>query len=425
MSGTPDLGATELQRLDELCNRYEADWMSGKTPRTEDFLGDATEPFRSALLSELLRLEFHYRADCTLEELQKRFPEVAATVLVDAAHEAKANVPAAGRLPGIPGYQILGVLGRGGMGIVYEARDLELDRRVALKMLHATHHAPSFRTRFAGEARSAARLHHPHLVQIFDVGEANGQPYLVFELMEGGTLSQRLGGQPLVAREAARLLEPLARAVQLAHDNGVVHRDLKPSNVLMAKDHQSAKISDFGLAKRLDDDSNQTQSGMMMGTPAYMAPEQADPSRSGVGPASDIYSLGAILYEMLTGQPPYRAASLIETLEQLRTREPVPPRAINPKIPRARPRDNLPQVPAKGTAPPVYVGGAAGRRTGSFSTERANPRPSGRMGGTDPPILPATPGDRLSGRDLRAGPRDQFYCGVFPVARCRGTAATG
>jgi formylglycine-generating enzyme required for sulfatase activity len=224
--------------------------------------------------------------------------------------------------PSIPGYEIEAVLGRGGMGVVYKARHLALKRTVALKMAPlGGQAAPQERARFRREAEAAARLQHPNIVQIHDVGEAGGHPYCALEFVEGGNLAQMLAGRPLPARESARLVETLARAMQLAHSRNVVHRDLKPANVLLTGDG-TPKITDFGLARQLDDDSGQTQAGQVMGTPSYMAPEQASGSSHAAGPAADVYALGAILYECLSGRPPFRGKTVVETLDQVRTREP-------------------------------------------------------------------------------------------------------
>lgn len=237
-------------------------------------------------------------------------------------------------LPVIPGYAIAGVLGRGGMGVVYEARHLALKRTVALKMVLAGGHAgPSELARFRIEAEAVARLQHPNIVQIHEIGEADGHPYCALEYIAGGNLAKRLGGQPLATREAARLVEALARAMQLAHSRNVVHRDLKPANVLLAADG-TPKVTDFGLARQLDDDRGQTQVGSVVGTPNYMAPEQAAGEAHTAGPAADVYALGAILYECLTSRPPFRGATVAETLEQVRTKEPEPPRRLRPNVPR-------------------------------------------------------------------------------------------
>jgi WD40 repeat protein len=237
-------------------------------------------------------------------------------------------------LSGLPGYDVLDELGRGGMGVVYKARQTGLNRLVALKMIPAGAGAiPQTRARFRAEAVAAGRLQHPHIVQIHDIGEHRGQPYFSLELVEGGTLAQKLAGQPQPAGDAARLVETLARAVYHAHQHGIIHRDLKPANILLSADG-APKISDFGLAKSLEDESSQTRTGTIVGTPGYMAPEQASGSLSAVGTGADIYALGVILYEMLTGRPPFCARTPLDTLELVRTQEPVPPRRLQPATPR-------------------------------------------------------------------------------------------
>jgi WD40 repeat protein len=234
----------------------------------------------------------------------------------------------------VPGYEIESVLGRGGMGVVYKARHLALKRTVALKMVLAGGHAgPGELARFRLEAEAAARLQHPNIVQIHEVGEADGHPYCALEFVEGGNLASKINGKPLPAREAAQLVEALARAMQLAHSRNVVHRDLKPANILLASPGRESgelipKITDFGLARQLDSDSGATQAGQVMGTPSYMAPEQASGRAHEAGPAADIYALGAILYECLTGQPPFKGRTVVETLDQVRTREPVLPSRV-------------------------------------------------------------------------------------------------
>jgi WD40 repeat protein len=234
----------------------------------------------------------------------------------------------------VPGYQIEAVLGRGGMGVVYKARHLALKRTVALKMVLAGGHAsPEELARFRIEAEAVARLQHPNIVQIHEVGEADGLPYCALEFVEGGNLARKIAGQPMPARVAAQLVEAVARAMQLAHSRNVVHRDLKPANVLLATDG-TPKISDFGLARQTDSDSGETQSGAVMGTPSYMAPEQASGRAHEAGPAADIYALGAILYECLTGRPPFKGQTPVETLDQVRTQEPVPPSQRQAGVPR-------------------------------------------------------------------------------------------
>ena len=268
----------------------------------------------------------------------------------------------------IPGYEILGVLGHGGMGVVYKAREVSLDRLVALKVVTAGAHAsPEQLDRFRGEAR----LRHPHIVQVHAVGEHEGFPYLSLEYMDGGNLAQRIARQPQPPREAAQLIYMLARAMAFAHQHGIIHRDLKPANVLLQQrettDHTHRpnddtsekqapltrtptgssyssessdsgftyvpKIADFGLAKSLEDESGHTRTGSLMGTPGYMSPEQASGGGKHIGPGADLWALGVILYELLVGRPPFQGVTMMDTLEQVRTREPVPPTQLQPKVP--------------------------------------------------------------------------------------------
>jgi hypothetical protein len=257
----------------------------------------------------------------------------------DVAHarltDTAARAPQAA-LPQVPGYEVLGRLGHGGMGVVYEARDRALGRRVALKMVRDGVLATAEQlARFQAEARAVARLSHPNVVQIYEIGEHNGQPWFALELVEGGSLAQRLAVVPFPPTDAAALVESLARAVHHAHEQGIVHRDLKPANVLLTRDGQP-KITDFGLAKELEAEVflTHTASGALLGTPSYMAPEQAWGQSRAVGPSADIYALGAILYECLTGRPPFLAAKLLEVLELVRSHEPVSPRALNAEVPR-------------------------------------------------------------------------------------------
>jgi WD40 repeat protein len=239
---------------------------------------------------------------------------------------------AAENWPAVPGYEVLGVLGRGGMGVVYQARQVRLGRVVALKMVLAGAHASAQElARFRAEAEAVARLQHPNIVQIYEVGEEQGRPYLALEFVEGGSLADKLRGTPLPAREAAQLTETLAQAVHAAHEKGIVHRDLKPANVLLTQTGV-AKITDFGLAKRLDAATLHTQTGAILGTPDFMAPEQAEGKV--VGAAADIHALGALLYQMLTGRPPFLAASALDTLLRVRHEEPVSPSVLQPRTPR-------------------------------------------------------------------------------------------
>jgi WD40 repeat protein len=268
--------------------------------------------------------------------------------------------------PSPTGYEILGELGRGGMGVVYKASQVQLKRVVALKMILSGAHADGEeRLRFRTEAEAIARLQHPNIVQVFEVGEwqasevSSPVPYFSLEFCPGGSLERKLGGTPLAPLEAAKLAETLARALHSAHTRGIIHRDLKPANVLLTPaetqplasalstptapepdgsttpllERWVPKVTDFGLAKRLDE-VGQTPSGAVMGTPSYMAPEQAGGNSQQVGPLADVYALGAILYECLTGRPPFRAATTFETLQQVLCEDPVPPRAFQSRVPR-------------------------------------------------------------------------------------------
>jgi serine/threonine protein kinase/WD40 repeat protein len=242
--------------------------------------------------------------------------------------------------PGVPGYEIVRELGRGGMGVVYLARDVRLKRPVALKMLlGGTHAEQADLARFRAEAEVVARLRHPNIVQIYEIGEINGLPYLALEYLPGGVLYQKLQGKPQAPREAAGVIEVLARAIQHAHDQGIVHRDLKPANVLLSNAEvplsQSApKITDFGLAKLVDSVDGRTRAGDIVGTPGYLAPEQAEGNPHQVGPPADIYALGILLYEMLTGRPPFQAGTPLDTVMLVRLQEAVPPRRFQPRLER-------------------------------------------------------------------------------------------
>jgi serine/threonine protein kinase/WD40 repeat protein len=263
--------------------------------------------------------------------------------VVDAGAEAR---------PTVDGYEILSVIGRGGMGVVYKARHLGLNRVVALKMILAGSHASALdRARFRMEAEAVARLTHPNIVQIHDIGEADGNPFFSLEFVDGGSLAQQLDGTPQPAPAAAALVENLAGAIHAAHLQGIIHRDLKPANVLLTKHEEgtlkgdgnstlvlpqssAAKITDFGLAKKLDDVTGHTQSGAIIGTPSYMAPEQAAGKGQAIGPATDVYALGAILYELLTGRPPFKGETPMDTILQVMEEEPLPPTQLNPRVPR-------------------------------------------------------------------------------------------
>jgi eukaryotic-like serine/threonine-protein kinase len=265
--------------------------------------------------------------------------ELARTANVDfAVHDEPAlpgelTQPAAPRAK-IGDCEVLEEVGRGGMGVVYRAWQLGLGRIVALKvLLNASTASAIDVARFRAEASSAAQLDHPQIVPIYGVGDHEGRPYFIMRLIEGQSLARSLADGPIGARQAATWLAPIARAVDYAHHRGVLHRDLKPSNILIDSDGRPY-VADFGLAKRLDADLGLTTPGAIVGTPGYMAPEQVTGGRGPIGPASDVYGLGAILYQMLTGRPPFQAATALDTVFLVLEQEPLPPRLLNPRVDR-------------------------------------------------------------------------------------------
>jgi serine/threonine protein kinase/tetratricopeptide (TPR) repeat protein len=417
---------TPLTSIDETARRrFEAAWSGGSPASIEQFLPPRSDPRYLATLEELVQIDLEWvwkrgssrtgttvlerrvedylarfpdladpsvvrrlvrqewivrhrggsppdRAEYTArfpalaagdEELQALLPPVAAPRPVPETFAPGSDGQAApAHLPAIPGYAVISVLGKGGMGTVFLARQLGLDRLVAVKMIRGSVSGPEELARFRIEAEAVARLQHPNIVQIFEIGEWQPEsggpplPYFTLEYVAGGSLSDHLDGRPQPARAAAQLMETLTRAVHAAHVQGIVHRDLKPANILLQDDGATTghdadssvtpaasfilrpttfpKITDFGLARRLEDSSGHTQRGDVMGTPGYMAPEQASGEAHLAGPAADVYALGAILYELITGRAPFRGESMWDTVQQLLNEEPVPPRRLVPRVPR-------------------------------------------------------------------------------------------
>jgi WD40 repeat protein/tRNA A-37 threonylcarbamoyl transferase component Bud32 len=383
-------GFTEAwARRERVVEQFEAGWEREEQPAIEDYLR-AADPERLEILTQLVHADLEWRLKraeaVRVEAYLARYPELASTsaqviALIETEYEMRRQrepelrqaeyherfpafreelaarlrdpsserdtVPDApamqqtdaaargGKFPVIPGFEVLQQLGRGGMGVVYKARQFKPNRLVALKMLVAGAHAPSQELqRFRIEAEAVARLQQPHIVQIHEVGEQNGQPYLVLEYVDGGSLAHKLKGTPLPFRRAAEITETLARAMHCAHQQGVVHRDLTPANVLLTAD-DTPKITDFGFAKLLaGSGAGPTQSEATFGTPSYMSPEQASGKSKTAGTPADVYGLGAILYEMLTGRPPFKAETPLLTVAQVVSEEPVPPRHLQSKVPR-------------------------------------------------------------------------------------------
>jgi len=314
------------ERLAALLDRVSDELRQGKSPDINDYTREApdlADELRSLWAAILV-------ADCAAAAPADEFPQTAPGHAVAAAPDG-----AGSELPRRFGdFELLAELGRGGMGLVYQARQVSLDRVVALKMILGGRLAPAADlARFRAESQSVARLDHPQIVPVHEVGELGGQPYFTMKYIAGTTLARRLAEGPMPPREAAELLAPVARAIHYAHEQGVLHRDLKPSNILLDPDGRP-HVSDFGLAKRVEGGDPLTLTGAILGTPCHMAPEQAAGTRGKLGPACDVYSLGTILYQMLTGRPPFQAASPVDTVLLVLEQDPLPPRLLNARADR-------------------------------------------------------------------------------------------
>jgi serine/threonine-protein kinase len=366
------LPASDLQQIDAVCDRFESEWRAGRCPDLACYVSEAPPGGRASLLRDLLNVDVEYRLrrgeQPDPQWYGARFPEL--VQVVDAAflsrHEralttdrgkaggsaggSTAILPAAARgtepsaaagctldapsESAVPGYQILEELGRGGMGVVFKAHQLALNRDVALKMIKSGGFATEGELlRFLNEAEAVAQLDHPHIVPIYDVGQHDGRHYFSMKLILGASLDKRLadfGAKPGVA---ARIVAITAQAVHHAHRRGILHRDLKPANILL-DDQDEPHITDFGLAKRIDHDGGLSESGSPVGTPSYMAPEQATGAKAALSTATDVYGLGTILYAMLAGRAPFAGITLLETLDKVCTRLPEPPSLHNSRVPR-------------------------------------------------------------------------------------------
>ncbi len=326
-------------------------WQAGERPAVEDYL--VKHPTLSADLDGVLDLiyqEIFLREECgeaaAVDEYLQRFPQWADDIRLQfEVHEAIVPEPApdtASPAPP-PGYELQGEIGRGAMGIVYRARDVTRERTVAIKLLRPEHfHIRSALKRFLAEARAVVRLAHPHIVAVHEIGESAASPFLVMDLIAGPSLATALSAGPMPIAEAIATLLPVAEAVDYAHRRGVIHRDLKPSNILLDP-VRGPVVLDFGMAKVQRDRgktslSSWTQPGTVLGTPAFMPPEQTGVEQPEIGPPSDVYSLGAILYAMLTGRPPFVEATVLLTIRKVRSALPVPVRRLRADVPEAMER---------------------------------------------------------------------------------------
>jgi serine/threonine-protein kinase len=411
----------QARRINQTCEQFEAGWRGG-TPRCiEDMLAHCESGDRSTLFAELLALELELRRDTgqfpCFADYAARFPDLADQV-VAAFHDpdqATADVPATQVWNNSPDevvqasrataslngerlgdYELLEEIARGGMGIVYKARHIGLKRQVALKMiLSGSLATPDERARFRREAELAANLDHPNIVPIYEVSDQDGVLYFSMKLVEGGNLTRKIAAYQRDPCATARLLATMARAVHYAHGKGFIHCDLKPANILLDRDGQP-QITDFGLARRASEDSCLTVTGAILGTPSYMAPEQASGQRQSLGPATDVYGLGAILYELLTGRPPFRTPTMMETVVQVLERDPVPPRELAAGLPRELeticlkcleklPQDRYPSAQALGDDLERFLQGDGVEATGVIQRlrrwTRREPEVVSRLGG--------------------------------------------
>ncbi|MEK6239205.1 MAG: serine/threonine protein kinase, partial [Planctomycetales bacterium] len=346
------LDLSALERIDLVCVQVEDEWRAGKTPYWETELEGMQPAERNALLWELLLLEWEYRARrnevCDLADFQQRFPgdrELVAEALKAFTREkakskkAKTDSSVSQELaPGASlgefgGYELLEEIARGGMGVVYRARQVSLDREVAVKMVLSAGRAGVENQRFLNEAEAAAKLQHPNIVAVHEISEHEGEPFFSMAFVEGQSLRQLIDESPPSPRAAARYALKIAEAMQYAHEHGILHRDLKPSNVMIDQS-LNARITDFGLSKRLESGDSLTATGQILGTPNDMSPEQTQGVPEEVGAASDVYQIGAVLYETLTGRPPFQGDSISDTLRQVRDSVIITPRHVNRKIPR-------------------------------------------------------------------------------------------
>ena len=425
-----NLGGLDIdlaRRIDAVCRRFEDDRRGGRQRRLEDYLDDFLDEGRAALRAELEALDSELRqaeetvspsesgpiaeaattapsspatapvpglAASAVQEEATVPPREQATVDLGSSEPAPPDASELARVRYFGDYEIESELARGGMGVVFRARQVSLNRPVALKMILAGQLANETDVkRFYTEAEAAANLDHPGIVPIYEVGQHEGQHYFSMGFIEGQSLAQRLAGGPLPPREAAALMARVAEAVEYAHSRGVIHRDLKPGNILLDR-KGNPRVTDFGLAKKVQGDSGLTGSGQIMGTPSYMPPEQAGGKRGAVGPTADVYALGATLYCAVTGRPPFQAATPMDTVLQVLSRGAgAAPAAQRDHPPRRR--DHLPEVPGEGAGEAVSRRRGPGRGPAAVPGRRADPGSAGDGGRAPAEMGPAAAGDRL------------------------------